>query len=140
MIVVRWDSALPIRLASKSSPERVAEYYEIFVSGLPINGAMPGGRSRGSGGISDSETLTARLKDKTSLQRKGQDPIFPDRVEMVTTADQEGILFAFPRGTRQIAPAEEMPESPLKLAAPVHPTLRRLSSFDNFRFQGHQRF
>jgi serine/threonine protein kinase len=34
----------------------------------------------------------------------------------------------------------EMPESPLKLAAPVHPTLRRLSSFDNFRFQGHQRF
>jgi hypothetical protein len=107
MIVVRWDSALPIRLASKSSPERVAEYYEIFVSGLPINGAMPGGRSRGSGGISDSETLTARLKDKTSLQRKGQDPIFPDRVEMVTTADQEGILFAFPRGTRPIAPADK---------------------------------
>jgi hypothetical protein len=107
MIVVRWDSALPIRLASKSSPERVAEYYEIFVSGLPMNGAMPGGRSRGLGGISDSETLTARLKDKTSLQRKGQDPIFPDRVEMVSTADQEGILFAFPRGTRAIASADK---------------------------------
>jgi len=34
----------------------------------------------------------------------------------------------------------EMPESPLKLAAPVQPTLRRLSSFDNFRFRGRQRF
>jgi DNA-binding MarR family transcriptional regulator len=36
--------------------------------------------------------------------------------------------------------AWEMPESPLKLAAPVQPTLRRLSSFDNFRFRGRQRF
>jgi len=32
------------------------------------------------------------------------------------------------------------PGFPLKLAAPVQPTLRRLSSFDNFRFRGHQRF
>jgi YD repeat-containing protein len=35
---------------------------------------------------------------------------------------------------------EEMPESPLKSAAPVQPTLRRLSLFDNFRFRGRQRF
>ena len=36
--------------------------------------------------------------------------------------------------------AQGMPESPLKLAAPVQPTLRHLSSFDNFRFRGPQRF
>ena len=34
----------------------------------------------------------------------------------------------------------EMPESPLKVAAPVQPTLRRLPSFDNFRFRGRQGF
>ena len=33
-----------------------------------------------------------------------------------------------------------MPGSPLKLAAPVQPTLRRLSPFDNFRFGRHQSF
>ena len=37
-------------------------------------------------------------------------------------------------------PRRELPESPLKLAAPVQPTLRRLSSFDNIRFRGCQRF
>ena len=34
----------------------------------------------------------------------------------------------------------EMPGSPLKLAAPVQPTLRRLSFFDNLRFRRCQRF
>ena len=36
--------------------------------------------------------------------------------------------------------AMEMPGSPLKLAAPVQPTLRRLSFFDNLRFRRCQRF
>jgi hypothetical protein len=98
-IVVRWDSALPIRLAAKNSPEGVAEYYMIFVSGLP----MMGGRFRGSSEAPDPGTGTERLKDKTSLQRKGKDPIFPERVEMVRTSDQEGILFTFPRSSDPIA-------------------------------------
>jgi hypothetical protein len=34
----------------------------------------------------------------------------------------------------------ELPESPLKLAAPVQPTLRRLSPFDKLRFRLPQRF
>jgi len=95
---VRWDSALPIRLASKNSPEGVAEFYLIFVSGLPM-----GGRSRGSREAPDPRTITEGLKDKTSLQRKGKDPIFPDRVEMIQNSDQEGILFTFARHPDSIA-------------------------------------
>jgi AAA+ superfamily predicted ATPase len=53
------------------------------------------------------------------------------------------LLFLGPTGsgkTRTVEATAGMPESPLKLAAPVQPTLRHLSSFDNFRFRGPQRF
>jgi hypothetical protein len=98
-IIVRWDSALPIRLASKNSPEGVAEFYLIFVSGLPIMG----GGSRRSGETPDPGTVTEGLKGKTSLQRKGKTPIFPERVEMIQNSDQEGILFTFARHPDSIA-------------------------------------
>jgi len=102
-IIVRWDSALPIRLASKSSPEGVAEFYLIFLSGLP----MMGGRSRRSEEGPDPGTITAGLKDKTSLQRKGKDPIFPERIETIQNSDQEGILFTFARHPDSIALADK---------------------------------
>ncbi len=98
-IVVRWDSALPIRLASKTSPDGVAESYLIFISGLP----MIGGRSRRSGEAANPGTVTEALKDKTSLQRKGKDPIFPQRVETIQNSDQEGIRFSFARHPDSIA-------------------------------------
>jgi hypothetical protein len=102
-IVVRWDSALPIRLASKSSLENVADYYLIYVSGLP----MLRGRSRDSSETSDSGTVLDFLKNATSLQRKGKDPIAPERVEIVHNSGQEGILFTFPRRPGSIAPADK---------------------------------
>jgi hypothetical protein len=101
-ILVRWNSALPVRQSSKGPSEGVAECYLIFVSGLP----MMGGGRRGSAEPPDPSTAVERLKSATSLQRKGKDPIFPERVEMVH-APAEGILFAFPRTSGVIAPADK---------------------------------
>jgi hypothetical protein len=56
---------------------------------------------------SDSGTVLEPLKNATSLQRKGKDPIAPERVEIVHNSGQEGILFTFPRRPASIAPADK---------------------------------
>ncbi len=100
-ILVRWDSALPVRLASKSSPEGLADNYLVFMSGLP----RMGDRNRAPEGAPDASGFTDRLKSATSLQRKGKDPIYPDRVE--PKPDENGILFYFPRNAGKIAVADK---------------------------------
>ncbi len=100
-IVVRWNSALPVRLALKNSSETAGDYYLIFVSGLPMLG-NPAQASEDQ----DSARLTERLKSASSLQRKGKDPINAERVETVGGSDQKGILFFFPRNPGVIAPSD----------------------------------
>ncbi len=90
--LVRWDSALPVRLAFKRSPDGVQDNYLIFVGGLPAMGNPA--QSSEDQGVS---RFTGRLKSVTSLERKGKDPIFPERVEAVSISDEKGIMFAFPR-------------------------------------------
>ena len=55
----------------------------------------------------------------------------PDVMKIYTIVVIDGSAYGLPMG---------MPGSPLKLAAPVQPTLRRLSPFDNIRFGRHQSF
>lgn len=101
-ILVRWDSAFPVRLASKNSPDAATDYYLIFMSGLPMIGnpeQVPDDQ--------DSGRLTGQLKSATSLQRKGKDPIYPDRVATVESSGQKGILFSFPRSPGTIAVSDK---------------------------------
>ena len=73
--VVRWASAKPIRLALKEQfPEDLEGHFVISVSGLPIVSGHGGDDS--SGGDS-----YAGLKQKTSLQVKGQEAVQPGLIE-----------------------------------------------------------
>ena len=73
--VVRWASAKPIRLALKQQfPEDLEGHFVISVSGLPIVSGHGGDDSTGG----DSY---AGLKQKTSLQVKGQEAVQPGLIE-----------------------------------------------------------
>jgi hypothetical protein len=100
--LVRWESAAPIRDADKRQlPEDAAEYYVIGVSGLPM---MDAGRPGAPAG-GDPEKMQARLKESTSLRRKGKDPIAPVRVRISEAAG--GLLFYFPRDAGPISIEEK---------------------------------
>lgn len=101
-ILVRWNSALPVQLASKNSPDAAKDYYLIFMSGLP----MMSNRAQAPED-QDSGRFTGQLKSATSLQRKGKDPINPDHVEMVGNSDDKGIMFSFPRNPDAIAVSDK---------------------------------
>jgi len=73
--VVRWASAKPIRLALKTQfPEDLEGHFVISVSGLPIVSGHGGDDS------TDGDTY-AGLKQKTSLQVKGQEAVQPGLIE-----------------------------------------------------------
>ena len=73
--VVRWASAKPIRLALKEQfPEDLEGYFVISVSGLPIVSG------HGGDDTSDGDSY-AGLKQKTSLQVKGQEAVQPSLIE-----------------------------------------------------------
>ena len=100
-VLVRWDSALPVRLAAKSSPEGTDDDYLIFVSGPP----MPGNPDNED---QDSPGLAARMNaSTTSLQRKDKEPIYPEHIETVSDSDQAGILCSFRRTPGTIAATDK---------------------------------
>jgi len=73
--VVRWASAKPIRLALKENfPEDLEGHFVISVSGLPIVSGHGGDDSTGGDAY-------AGLKQKTSLQVKGQEAVQPSLIE-----------------------------------------------------------
>ena len=93
---VRWESAASIRDAANSRlPEDAAEYYVISLHGLPMMGAGRGAGFPGAFGGDGLQGMQARLRESTSLQRKGKKPIAPVRIR--TSEDDGVLLFYFPR-------------------------------------------
>ena len=96
-VLVRWESALPVKLAlarlgflgRSPDPAEVnaflrpdPNHYVVSVSGLP--GGLVGE------GLSD-------LAQLASLRRKRQDPIYADRVEVQSIEEMTELRFHFPR-------------------------------------------
>ncbi len=85
--LVRWESAAPIREAARTAiPPEAGQYYIISVRGLPV----------------PPSTGEARLKQATRLERKGKDPIHPERVQTARGNGQTGAVFLFPRAPQPI--------------------------------------
>jgi hypothetical protein len=103
-VLVRWESAKPVRDASKKNlPPETSPYYVVSIEGLPNPRGGVGGH-KGSGGAPESADMSPdeRRKQRDEqimagifLQRKGKDPIYPEKV---TRAGQGGsilvLLFA----------------------------------------------
>ena len=102
--LVRWESAKPIRDAAKKElPKEFAGSYIISVSGLQLGGRGRDGVSGGEGG--GPQGLEDRLKQGTQLERKGADPIAPEKVLLNQQAQVR--YFVFPRGSQPIQASDK---------------------------------
>jgi hypothetical protein len=84
---IRWETALPIRLAEKNHALDASAYYVLAAVGdFPATGEAN----------EDAEAKEQRremLQEFTKLDRKGDSPIYLDRIEPIAT----GMRFYFPR-------------------------------------------
>ena len=98
--VVRWFSALPVKQASVKLRygneagtaadgltylEREEPNYVVSVAGLP--GRMAGFMQR----------MPDRVKENTSLRRKGKEPIAPADLQITTQMEKTDLYFVFPK-------------------------------------------
>jgi hypothetical protein len=96
--VVRWESAAPIREASKRQfPSDPAGCYIIGVSGLMPRGDAAGAQPRRP----NERGQTEALRETSVLQRKGKDSIVPVHIDEVATDNI--LLFYFPNDTDPIS-------------------------------------
>jgi len=96
--LVRWESALPVTAAEKKpAVAEAAQSYIVSVSGLP---------SRQNNSTDDDndrvERMSGAIKQYTSLDRKGKDPIAPDHVDFTEDVDGGTWRFSFPRAGNPI--------------------------------------
>ncbi len=115
--VIRWESAQPFLDAAKRQRSQEAEkYYIVSVTGLPMMDRQP--RSQPDGKQADvkkmpspedrRKAMIARMKESTMLERKGKDPIYPERVELLETNGGGRLLvFLFPREGQAIMAADK---------------------------------
>lgn len=131
-VVVRWESAKPVREATKKAlPSEAEGHYAIAVSGLPMlaNDGSPGGpgggrrqgrraRTEQAEGQPEGEApsaaeredrrkrMLARMMRSTSLQVRGKDAIAPDGV--IVSDDEKGtLLLLFPRPSSPIQASDK---------------------------------
>ena len=103
--LVRWETAAPIRDASKRQfPRDPSGWYVIGVSGLPGMSARGAGRGApgrdAAGGDDRSRATVEDLGKATFLERKGREPLTPVHTE----ADAGGaLLFYFPKDADPIS-------------------------------------
>lgn len=103
MLMVRWESASPIREAESKleieMPDRSKEFYMISVSGFPTPGQQPGGRGAPNPPMANPQAKD-RLKGAAVLKIKGKDPIQPSDVDVIQTDKGMMMVFFFPRESK----------------------------------------
>ena len=107
-VVIRWDSAMPVREAMKKvsfsksvDAEDVKAFYIITIDGirLPGRGARGGGAAQAASGMKQmSPEQQERLKAVTNLTAKTKEAIQPGKIDGMTEEDGKMTLrFYFPR-------------------------------------------
>jgi len=99
-VLVRWESAKPVWEAKKlAAPKDAKDHYLVSLTGMPISGPDPTD--------SGNDEAEDRLKDQTTIERKGKEPIAPDSVTSTEGPGFPSIVFAFPRDYQPIEPSEK---------------------------------
>ncbi len=103
MLRLRWESALPVRLAELKSreldpPTTESEGYRIAVYGLP------GGNFKG-----DPKKLGDPLKSEAVLRREGKKDVKPSLVEVFPRSDGWAVVYLFPLSA-EISPKDRQIE------------------------------
>ena len=110
-IIVRWESAEPVQealnrvesVAAGKLAEWTKDFYVVSTSGMSM--MRRGGRAGGQSGSpqpdpSRVEQMRQRMREVTSLKRKGKDPIAPERIETIESAGGMLTFFLFPRSAQ----------------------------------------
>jgi hypothetical protein len=101
-VLVRWESAAPVREAARQPvPAEAAQYYIVSVSGMPAIGH--GSDEAGTAEAPDTaKRMEEQLKETTELLRKGKDPVRPARLNIIEQTGRRAALFFFPREPQPI--------------------------------------
>ena len=109
--VIRWESAQPfIDAAKRQRSQEAGKYYIVSATGLPMMDRQPRAQAEGKQMPSPEDrrkAMIARMKESTMLERKGKDPIYPERVEMLETSGGRLLVFLFLREGQKIAVADK---------------------------------
>ncbi len=103
-IKLRWESAQSLIDSGKRKRSKQAElYYIVSASGLPVLEPHEEPKDAALEGQAAIEAqnrrkpITVRLKENTTLERKGKDPIYPERVELIEGSGMRVPIFLFLR-------------------------------------------
>jgi hypothetical protein len=97
-LLVRWESATPMRQAARRPvPPLASQYYIITVIGLPASGHDLDQERDDAEGIDTRKHIEDQLKQATELVRKGKDPIHPERLQVLDKEGRRTVVFLFSR-------------------------------------------
>jgi hypothetical protein len=104
---VRWESAQPMYDAmNKQRAPQTADYYVVSLTGLRLmgmggnrGGATPDPREQAA----RQQAMLARIKDTTTIERKGKDPMHADMMQPLNSPQGTVLMFGFKKGTQPIA-------------------------------------
>ncbi len=103
-VLVRWQSALPVKQAilkgkysieaasSEEAKKFLAQEEPFYV--IMVHNPVPGGRGGGGAGVDGAKEM---IKSATTLRRKGKDPMYPEKVEIVPRQGGLDIFLMFPK-------------------------------------------
>ena len=104
--LVRWESAQPVIDSAKRPRSKMAEtYYIVSASGLPVYEQHIEPKDPSAVGeqvLLENKPILVRLKERTTIERKGKDPIRPERVELIEGKGMRIPVFFFPRQSNPI--------------------------------------
>jgi len=129
-VVIRWETAKPISDAVKLTlPPALDNHYAVGIVGLPPNYLLAagrgGGRGRGRGRSEEGapqedpaarqKAMLDRIKASATLTCKGKDPQSADL--LLQTADQQTVIFGFPKESLNLTAADKEVTFTFKLLA-----------------------
>jgi hypothetical protein len=100
-VMVRWESAAPVAAALKKPlPADTSDAYTVSMTGVPLPPS-----TTHFNGDKRREGIEEGFRESTTLQRNGQDPVAPSRVELME--DSGTLRFTFPRAPHPITRADK---------------------------------
>jgi hypothetical protein len=125
-LLLRWESALPVRVAELKShvmepPTLEGDGYSLAVYGVP-----------GKSFKGDPKSLGNPLKEQAFLKREGKKDVKPSSVEVFQLGDQLVITYLFPLSA-EISPNDRFIEFEARIG---RVGIRQFFNLDEMKFQG----
>jgi len=108
-VLVRWESALPLRLARRNRQTDDGTHYRLSMSRVPIElmTALSTGPARGGKAEPpDRAEIAARIAQHSSIERDGKSALHADQAYWLESDFESRIMISFPKGSQPIESTE----------------------------------